>query len=480
MTKKFFSLIIISTLFFTLISNALLPLTVFALSTESEGIIVFDLNTENDIYSKNANEKLYPASITKIMTCILTLENCDLDEIITVDKNTPYEIYGSNIALEPYEEISVKDLLYGLMLPSANDAASVLAKHISGSIEDFADLMNEKAKELGMTNTHYVNPHGLHDKNHYTTANDMKQLVIYAMKNSTFREIVSTSHYTIQSTNKKEERKLITTNNLLYNTSPHKIIVNGKYIGRQYEGCLGIKNGYTDYARNTLVSYVKRGDLDLISIVMKGSGTQVYTDTHNLFDYGFKNFYKQNIIADNIYVTDLELTDVNGKKQMIPLVTKNSVAIIHSQKDSEILEQNILINDISFPVSKGDVVGKLIYKKDGKVIASTDIISTASIEKASNVKTGNKSSTISINEKTVTITKENNNIENNAKQSTKDITFKIIRIVIIAFIIIFAILLMIRNYNIQKRRKRKAALRKAKRQKYYDDLRKNNNQDKWI
>lgn len=479
MTKRCISIIIIFIIFLNLFSCISIPTKAYALSTESEGILVFDLITENDIYSKNANEKLYPASITKIMTCILTLENCDLDEIITVDKDTPYEIYGSNIALEPYEEISVRDLLYGLMLPSANDAASVLAKHISGSIDDFAKLMNEKAAELEMTNSHFVNPHGLHDKNHYTTASDMKQLVIYAMKNPIFREIVSTSHYTIKSTNKKVERKLVTTNNLLYNTSPHKIIVNGKYTSRQYEGCLGIKNGYTDYARNTLVSYVKKGDLDLIAIVMKGSGTQVYTDTHNLFDYGFKNFYRQNIIKANIYVTDLELTDVNGKKQLIPLVTKNDVAITHGQKDSEILEQNILIDDISFPVSKGDTVGKLLYKKDGKIIASTDIISTATIEKASNVKTGNKSSTISITEKTVKLSNTSSEEEVNDK-STKETIFKIIRIIIIILLLIFGVLLIIRNYNIQKRRKRKAALRKAKRQKYYDDLRKSNQNDRWI
>ncbi|MDF2616973.1 MAG: Serine-type D-Ala-D-Ala carboxypeptidase [Sedimentibacter sp.] len=147
--------------------------------------VLIDANTGTILAGKNADQKMYPASTTKIMTAILAIEMGDLSDVITVDDDTPYEIAGSHIALEPGEIMTLKDLLYALMLPSANDSASAIAKHYGGTTEEFVNLMNEKAKELGAYNTHFVNPHGLHDENHYTTAADLALITKYAMQNET-------------------------------------------------------------------------------------------------------------------------------------------------------------------------------------------------------------------------------------------------------------------------------------------------------
>lgn len=481
MPNKFIAKLLILTFLLPIISAFYMPSKACALEVGSESVLLFDLNTENTIYSKNGDEQLYPASITKIMTCILTLENSSLDEIVTVDSKTPYNIYGSNIALKPGENISVEDLLYALMLPSANDAAEALAVYISGSEEAFVKLMNEKADELGMDRTNYVNPHGLHDDNHYTTANDMKKLVIYAMKNTTFRKVVSTSHYTIAKTDKTEERPLVTSNNLLYNYLGNKCIVDKQYVDREYEGCLGIKNGYTDQASCTLVGYVKKGDLDLVCIVMKGLGNTVYGDAHNLFDYGFDNFHKQNIIAANEYVTELEVTDVNGKQLLIPIVTKKSVSIIHRQEAMEVLEQNIIYDDLSFPIEKGDRVGVLQYKRDGEIIASTDIVSTVNIETASNVKSQSKTSNISIGEGSDDIVLNDKSSVVKSSDNTKITMQKIIKMILMSSLIILLTLLLIRHHNLNKRKKIKAELRRKAREEYNRELReKKSKENNWI
>ena len=153
----------------------------------SESAVLIDASSGTILAQKNADKKMYPASLTKIMTAILAIELGELTDVITVDDDTPFEIEGSHIALEPGEILTLKDLLYALMLPSANDAASVIAKHYGGSLENFVKMMNQKAKELGAYNTNFTNPHGLHDTNHYSTAADLALITKYAMENDTFK-----------------------------------------------------------------------------------------------------------------------------------------------------------------------------------------------------------------------------------------------------------------------------------------------------
>ena len=386
MLKKFITLLI----FILFISLNITP--VYAVTTNCGSAMLFELNTQTTLYERSANKKMYPASITKIMTAAIALELGNLDDKITVDEETPYEIYGSHIALEPDEILTLKDLLYALILPSANDAASVIAKHYSGDIESFVKLMNEKAKEIGATNTNFVNPHGLHDDNHYTTAEDLAKIVTYAMKNETFREIIKTPRYEIPATNKKEPRAIITTNNLLLNTSPSYILVNNKWVTREYEGAAGVKTGYTPEAGNCLISYAEKNGIGLVAIVLNGSGTDVYTDTHNLLNYGFDNFEIKNMIKANEFVQDLDVLD-NSEK--LPLVTKDNVSIIVEKGTTPDIKPDVTIFDISLPIKKGDTLGKLEYKIDDKTVGSTDIVSTMSVASIKNTNKSNKSNNTS-------------------------------------------------------------------------------------
>lgn len=348
----------------------------FALTTSCESVLLFELDTQNILYTKYPNKKMYPASVTKIMTAIIALEMGNLDDIITVDDKTPYEIYGSNVALEAGEKLTLKDLLYALLLPSANDAAEVIAKYYGKNIENFATLMNNKAKKLGCTNTHFVNPHGLHDKNHYTTAYDLMKITTYAMKNDMFREIVAQPRYTIPKTNKKEARKIITTNNLLLNTSPHYIYVDGVRTHRQYSNVIGIKNGYTDVAKNTIVAGVKKNNMTIIAIILRGRGSELYTDAHNLFNYSFKNYEKRNLVCENEFVKDLE---VENAKDPVTLVTEKTVNYIAQKNNNSEIKKSITLFDVSLPITRGDIMGKVEYKCDDKVIGYTNIISTRDI-----------------------------------------------------------------------------------------------------
>lgn len=374
MFKKYI-LLTISVLF---ILTNIFPLQAHALTITCESAMLFELKTQNILYEKSINKKMYPASLTKIMTAIIALEIGNLDDQITVDEETPYEVDGSSIALEGGEVLSLRNLLYGLMLASANDAASVIAKHYgNGSLDNFVKLMNEKAKELGATNTNFVNPHGLHDDNHYTTAADLAKITVYAMKNETFREYIKTKRYDIPATNKKEARAIHTTNNLLLNlVGGNNIIIDNKYVSREYEGAAGVKNGYTPEAGSCLISYAERNGVELISIVLKGSSPEVYTDTHNLLNYGFEEFEFKSIISANEFVQDLEL-EGHGK---IALVTKDNIDL-YTKKGSSVdnVKKIVKLYDISLPIKKGDVVGKLDYELNGEVIGSTDIISTESV-----------------------------------------------------------------------------------------------------
>lgn len=416
----------------------------FALATSCESVLLFELETQNILYTKYPNKKMYPASVTKIMTAIIALEIGNLDDIITVDDKTPYEIYGSKIALEVGEKLTLKDLLYALLLPSANDAAEVIAKHYGKTIENFAKLMNNKAKDLGCTNTHFVNPHGLHNNNHYTTAYDLMKITTYAMKNNTFKKIVSQSRYTIPKTNKKEARKIITTNNLLLNTSPYYIYVNGIKTPRQYSNVIGIKNGYTDQAKNTIVAGVEKKNMTIVAIILKGSGTELYTDAHNLFNYCFQSYEKRKLICANEFVKDI---NVENEKEPITLVTEKSVNYI-TQKNSNLeIEKNTIIFDVSLPITRGDIMGKVEYKYNGKVIGYTNIISTRDIP----VRSENAFS-------------KNKNFFSNFKSNL----LSILSAIFIA-IIVLRIYNNIRKKRIRKKRKKRKMIKRNKsRNSYYN------------
>ncbi len=273
--------------------------------------LIMDVESGNVLYAKNGYKKVYPASTTKILTAILALENLDLNESVVASAHAVYStpIGSSVIYLQPQEVMSVKNLLYGLLIESGNDVGNVLAEAVSGDIDSFVELMNKKLKELGCNDTHFTNAHGFHDDNHYTTVYDMAKLMRYAMKNDTFREIVETREYTIPATNKSEARELVNTNKMF----------NKKYTKMYYEYILGGKTGYTEEARGTFIGYGTKDDKSVIVCAFDGSqniqnGQEGrFLDSKTLFEYAFENFNKFKIFDKNTIA--YKVKDENTSKE---------------------------------------------------------------------------------------------------------------------------------------------------------------------
>ena len=251
-------------------------------SVTARSAILMDANSGKVLYSKKANTKRYPASITKIMTTLVAIENCkSLYETVTYSENAINSIEpgSSQIYIEPGEKLTLEESLYAIMLESANEACNGVAEHIGGSIEGFVDLMNKKAKEIGCKNTHFMNPNGLHNDDHYVTAYDMALITKTALQNETFRKIASTVSYTIPATNKSKVQRSL--------WNHHKMVKKTMYA---YDGVEGGKTGFTMMARNTLVTWCKRDNLELIAVTLQDDGYETYSDTIKLFNYGYQNF----------------------------------------------------------------------------------------------------------------------------------------------------------------------------------------------
>ncbi|MCD7737199.1 MAG: D-alanyl-D-alanine carboxypeptidase, partial [Lachnospiraceae bacterium] len=253
---------------------------------EAASAVVMDIDTGVILYSKQATEKQYPASITKIMTTLLLIENCDLDDTITFSEIV-YDIEegSTHLGIQPGEEMTLRDCAYGIMLASANDIANGVAEYIAGSVSAFADMMNEKAEELGCVNTHFSNPHGLYSDDHYTCAYDMALIAQAAHQNETFREIVGTTEYIIPETNLSgEDRSFLNHQKMLQTDSEY-----------YQEWCTGGKTGYTSQCLNTLVTYGSKDGMDLVSVIMRVNGAgKAYAESTEIMEYGFENFSTKN------------------------------------------------------------------------------------------------------------------------------------------------------------------------------------------
>ena len=263
-------------------------------SVQAEAAILIDANSGKVLYEKNPDEQLYPASITKMMTALLVIEKCNLDDKVTFSKiaTTNLEAGAVTLNLTEGDVISVRDCLYGLLLKSANEVANGLAEHVGGTVAGFAAMMNARAKELGCTNTNFVNPNGLNDINHLTTARDMALIAKACFANETFRQINNTLTYTFPATIKHPTTTAISIG--------HKMLYPSD--ARYYEGVFGGKTGYTSKAWNTLVTGATRDGVTLIAVVLKAKQTQ-YTDTRALLDYGFA-VDKEAVITDVANATE--------------------------------------------------------------------------------------------------------------------------------------------------------------------------------
>lgn len=346
---------------------------------KSHSAILMDMKTGRVIYSKNPDDKLYPASTTKILTGVLALEYSKPNEVITADLETVSAIKRdeSGMGILVGERLSMFQLINGMMVYSANDAANLIAKHISKTEGDFMELMNKKAKELGATNTNFTNPCGIQDENHYTTAHDLAKISRYAMSNEKFREIVGKQRYSMPPTNKYTKKRDISNTNLLISAGR-----NTKYY---YGGTTGIKTGHTEDAGYCLVSSVEKDGAEVLCVVMKSENREVcYDDTKTLLNYAFGNYMHQTIASGGETVSEREVYEAKGGKHAILTVTKDISAFLPYGVDmSEALEKvEELPEVVKAPIKKDEVVGKITYKYKGNVVGEADLVATNDVERS--------------------------------------------------------------------------------------------------
>lgn len=335
--------------------------------TLSPGVILMEESTGTILYEKNSDEAHYPASITKIMTTLLALENGNLSDMVTFSDDAINNTEGSGIARDYGEQMTLEQCLYGVMLESANECAYAVAEHVGGTVENFVDMMNAKAKELGCTNTHFANPHGLQDENHYTTAHDMALIAQAAYQNETFRIIIGTKMYTIPPTNKHAEETVLRNHHDMLCTYHN---ANRKYL---YPYCVGGKTGYTATANSTLVTYAEKDGMTLICVVMNTQSPNQFIDTVNLFDYAFDNFQVLNV-AENDTNYSAETTVDNGNLDNIaPFVELDKDAVIVLPKTAEFSDTS---SSVEYNDSDPEIVGSITYTYAGRNVGKADIKTT--------------------------------------------------------------------------------------------------------
>jgi D-alanyl-D-alanine carboxypeptidase (penicillin-binding protein 5/6) len=339
--------------------------------TNSRRYIVYDRISKSMIIGKNEDVKSAMASTTKIMTTIVILEKADLNEKVTVSAKAG-GTGGSRLGLKRGDKASVRDLLYGLMLRSGNDAAVALAEHVGGSVKEFAELMNEKAIELGLTNTHFVTPHGLDDANHYTTALELAKLTDYAMNNETFVKIVGTKSTTIYINN--QSRQINNTNELLG-------VLNG---------VVGVKTGFTNNAGRCLVTETKRNNMDIITIVLGADTKKDRTkDSVNLIEYTFSKYKMYNLEEQIIKefnkwknINEKRILIIKGKTSNLKLalgaIEKATIPICDNDK----IEYSInALTEVEAPVEQWNVMGTLTVKLNGEILENIDIVNVNEVQK---------------------------------------------------------------------------------------------------
>lgn len=343
------------------------------LNLNARAAILIDVPTGIVIYEKNAHERLYPASITKILTAYIACTEGNLDDTITVSQSAIDGMGqgGSSIGLVPGEQISFRDALYGILMESANEACMAVAEHMCGSASAFVAKMNETAKSFGCTESNFVNPHGFHDPNHYTTCYDMSLIASQAIKNEDFSFIWGTVTHQIPETNLNPSRYLNNKDKMLRPTSEY-----------YYPDLMGGKTGYTDEAGNTLVSFAEKDGAELIAVVMKAdSYDNSYNDTKTLMDYGFSLYKGREIVfsAKDCYTTAKVIQPYKNKVYELGTVGISAGSDIFAALPSFINKESIIIKpeieaEIEAPVAIDEIVGKINVCYNDKVIETLDAV----------------------------------------------------------------------------------------------------------
>ena len=358
---------------FTIIISIVLTFNVSAmenLAPNSKSAILLETSTGKILFENNADEKLPPASMTKIMSMLLIMEQIDKGKISFEDdvkiSQTAADMGGSQIFLEAGETYKVKDLLKGIAVASGNDAVVAMAEYTAGSVDEFVKMMNDKAKQLGLKNTIFKNPHGLDTEGHYSTARDMATIALELLKHDKILEFTS-----------------IYEDYLKKNDGSSTWLVNTNKLVRFYDGVDGLKTGFTSTAKYCVTTTAKKKNMRLLSVVMGADTSDLRSkDTTNLLNYGFNNYKIEMVMPKNKVIGNAKVT--KGKKDKVDLILLDDSTILKkiNEKDEE-YTVNIKLKEVEAPVKKGQIVGKAeIVDKEGKIISEEDVTVTKDIKKA--------------------------------------------------------------------------------------------------
>ena len=371
--KKFFLIIFLLMIF---IFCNIYFLNVYASdepSVSAGAAILMDNRTNKVLFSKNADERMYPASTTKILTAILAIENGNLNDVVTASHDAVTSIpEGYSIAdIQVGEQLTVEQLIEVLLVHSANDAANVLAEYVGGSIDSFVSMMNTKLNELGLDGSHFTNAYGLHEENHYTTATDLAKLMQYCIKNNDFRRYAGMASCAIPATNMHDSR--------LYTSTNFLVIPESEY----YAPYITVgKTGFTSQAGDCLVTVGYNNDLELICVVLGcPTSRDRFNDIKSIYNYGYENFSLKDVVNENDVVTQIEVKNATKDTKQLDVLSSETIpALVNNTDDIENIEPNINLNsEISAPIMQGDRIGTVTYTVNG-VEYTTDLIASHDVE----------------------------------------------------------------------------------------------------
>ncbi|MGB9903925.1 MAG: D-alanyl-D-alanine carboxypeptidase family protein [Desulfotomaculales bacterium] len=332
-----------------------------------EAAVLMDARTGQVLFAKNEHKKMYPASTTKILTALVILERVNPAETVRVPEEAS-RTEGSAIGLQAGEELSCSDLLYALLLASANDAAVTLAVHAAGSVENFAALMNAKARSLGASESHFTNPHGLPDPDHYTTASDLALITLSAMRNPAFREIVGTETKAIKRPLADRSRGV-----------PQEDLWNHNRLLESYQGATGVKTGYTDEAGQCLVASAERDGRELIAVVLKSEGSAVYEDARKMLDYGFEQFLPVRLVKKGDRLATLEVA--GGEPARVDLVAGDDFwyDFPRAEGEKDLNRHLQLVKKVEAPLAAGQVAGELVFYDRERQVGQVDLVAAQAV-----------------------------------------------------------------------------------------------------
>ena len=346
---------------FLLMTNLLVVINAEAaidLTPTAKSAVMIDASSGTVLYNKNKDQKLGMASTTKIMTGILAIENGNLNDIYTVSPTGEW-VEGSSIYLNPGEKISLETLLYGLLLKSGNDAALAIAIHIAGSEKAFVKMMNDKALELGLKNTHFANPHGLYAEDHYTTAHELAIIASYAMKNPVFAQIVNTVQYKEEPVEERDGR----------------VINNANKLVSMYNEAIGVKPGYTPETGRTLVGAAEKNGVKVITVTLDCSDD--WQEHKNMFNYAFENFEKKVILNKGESIGTYRVK--NGNYNEVGVVLTEDISMLVKKNSAPLYEIQMESQQITAPIVEGQKVGSAKFCFDGGAVQEVSLVTNSDV-----------------------------------------------------------------------------------------------------